>query len=497
MKCFRDFLLTEAKVAPKNVDRTADTVVRYFNNKLKRNYKLVDAYDAIKGSEKIRQGLYKDESGSAIGVNFKTSGEFYSISVWDKLLLDKNGRYNQPKREIKFESSESFAKVLPNAIDELFGTGEDGEVSESITINEVINTYKYNGMSYNGKRDTALAMKQNGESDIRIMRALDIPANKLRKFLQGSGIENKEEDSVYEISVGEDQKIEEGDEVDKAVKKFEETEYADPNVVFDQLDVLVKSVGDGVNTALLITGQGGIGKSFGVGRVLKEVLGLVKGEDYVIMKGSNSSFAMYRFLYNNYDKTIIFDDCDSVFADKDSLNILKAVLDTGAERIVSWDTAGTVPIKTGMSHDQIEQELAAYSASHGNKPAIPSQFEFEGSIIFISNMTRKQIESRDAALLTRCLNVDITLSQEDTINRIKTCLPGIRYYAAKKIEGQPVDITNERDKAEVMEYMMGTEFRAILARKSQAQVSFRTLINLCKLKASDPVNWKSCVELAI
>ena len=123
MQSFKDFLLTEAKVAPKNVDRTADTVVRYFNSKLKRNYKLVDAYDAIKGSEKIRQGLYKDESGSAIGVNFKTSGEFYSISVWDKLLLDKTGRYNQPKREIKFESSESFAKVLPNAIDELFGTG--------------------------------------------------------------------------------------------------------------------------------------------------------------------------------------------------------------------------------------------------------------------------------------------------------------------------------------------------------------------------------------
>ncbi len=494
MQSFKDFLLTEAKVAPKNVDRTADTVVRYFNSKLKRNYKLVDAYDAIKGSEKIRQGLYKDESGSAIGVNFKTSGEFYSISVWDKLLLDKTGRYVQPKREIKFESTESFAKVLPNAIDELFGTKE--EVSESIRIDEVINNYKYNGVSYSGKRDTAIAMKKNGESDIRIMRALDIPANKLRKFLEGTGIEG-EEGGTYEISVGEDQKIEEGDEVEQAVKQLDETEYADPKVVFDQLDVLVKSVGDGVNTALLITGQGGIGKSFGVGRVLKEVLGLVKGEDYVIMKGSNSSFAMYRFLYNNYDKTIIFDDCDSVFADKDSLNILKAVLDTGAERIVSWDTAGTVPIKTGMSHDQIEQELAAYSASHGNKPAIPSQFEFEGSIIFISNMTRKQIESRDAALLTRCLNVDITLSQEDTINRIKTCLPGIRYYAAKKIEGQPVDITNEDDKREVMDYMLSTEFRSILARKSQAQVSFRTLINLCKLKASDPVNWKSCVELAI
>lgn len=488
---FKDFLVTEAKVAPKNTDRTADTIVRYFNSKLKRSYVLMDVFEGIKGNNKILQAVYIDPSGSALGINFKTSGEFLSISYWNKFKMNSDGRWGNPDKEIKFSSSESFAKVLPAAIDELTG------VKESVRVDEVLNTYKYNGVTYNGKRDTALAMKNNGESDYRIMQMLNIPANKLRKFLEGTNAAEAGEDGTFEITAGEPQRMAERDDVSNAVKLFEETEYADPAVVFDQLDVLVKSVGEGVNPALIITGQGGIGKSFGVGRVLKEVLGLVKGEDYVIMKGSNSSYAMYRFLYNNYNKTIIFDDCDSVFGDKDSLNVLKAVLDSGAERIVSWDTAGTVPVKTGMSHEQIEQELAAYSAAHGNKPVIPSQFEFEGSIIFISNMTRKQIEAKDAALLTRCLSIDITLSQEDTINRIKTCLPGIRYYAAKKVEGRPVDITNEEDKRAVMEYMMGTEFRSILSRKSQAQVSFRTLINLCKLKASDPVNWKACAELAI
>lgn len=487
---FKQFLLTEAKVAPTNADKAADLVVSYFSKKVGREYTMIDKLTIIKGSDRLIQGLYKDSWGTAIGVNFTTAGEFKSVSVWNKLHLTPNGTWSQPDREIKFASSESFATVLPAAVDELFQG-----VNESM-INEVINSYRYKGVEYTGKRAAAQAMKADGMGDIQIMRALDVPASKLRKLLGGEEKETSESGS-YVISVGEPQTAEEAPEVNSAVKKFEETEYADPKIVFDQMDILVKSVGMGANPALLITGQGGIGKSFGVGRVLNNVLGLVKGQDYVIMKGSNSSFAMYRFLYNNYNKTIIFDDCDSVFADKDSMNILKGVLDSGSERIVGWDTAGTVPVKAGMSHEEIEEVLAEYSAKHGGKIAVPSQFEFEGSIIFISNMTKKQIEQKDAALLTRCMSIDVTLSLTDTINRIKTCLPGIRYFAAKKIDGKPVDITNEDDKNEVMEYMLSSEFRNILERRANPQVSFRTLINLCKLKASDPVNWKTCAALAI
>lgn len=493
MESWKEFLerrsLNEAKVAPKNTDKTSDLIVSYFNNKLGRQYRLVDVLNAIKGSHKIKQALYRDASGAAIGVNFTTAGQFMSISVWNSLKLTSVGGWSQPDRDVTFKSEESFATALPAAIDALSRRADES------AINEVLNTYTYKGVQYSGKRDVAKAMKADGVSDFQIMTSLKVPASKLRKLL---GQEDESgENGAFEITVAEPQKFAEAPEVRDAVKKFEETEYADPAIVFDQMDTLVKSVGQGINPALLITGQGGIGKSFGVGRVLKEVLGLVKGEDYVIMKGSNSSFAMYRFLYNNYNKIIIFDDCDSVFSDKDSMNILKAVLDSGAERIVSWDTAGTVPVKSGLSHEEIEEILADYSGKHNNKIAVPSQFEFEGGIIFISNMKKSEIEKRDAALLTRCMNIDITFSIEDTINRIKTCLPFIKYYASKKVNGEAVDITDEQDKAEVMEYMLSTEFKSILERKSNVQVSFRTLINLCKLKASDPDNWKSCASLAI
>lgn len=493
MESFGDFLerrkLNEATVSPQNTDKTADLIISYFNKKLGKHYNIVDVLDAIKGSNKIKQALYKDADGSAVGVNFTTSGEFLSISVWNTLRLTGVGGWSQPDKDIVFKSQESFATALPAAIDALVNRTDES------AINEVINTYKYNGTTYNGKREVAQAMKKDGLSDLQIMTSLKVPASKLRKLLGSE--EEAGEDGSFEIKVAEPQKFNESPEVSDAVEKFEETEYADPEIVFKQMDTMVKSVGQGINAALLITGQGGIGKSFGVGRVLKEVLGLVKGEDYVIMKGSTSTYAMYRFIYNNYNKVIIFDDCDSVFDGADSLNILKAVLDSGEERIVSWDTAGTVPVPAGISHEELEQMLAEYSAAHHNKPAVPSQFEFEGGIIFISNLSKDAIAKKDAALLSRCMNIDVTFSLEDTINRIKTCLPYIKYYAAKKINGQSVDITNEEDKAEVMEYMLSTDFKNILKKTHNAKVSFRTLINLCKLKASDPENWKSCVDRAI
>lgn len=481
MKSFKEFSeLNESSVSQANLEKTTNLIVSYFGKKLGERFSLVDDYEFIgMNVGRFNRALFMGDKGSGIGVNYRRSGEFLSVSYWNKLGMDRNGVWTVPYREIELSRTESFATSIPAALEAISKAREDLNESD---LSEA-------GLS---REETARAMKKDGKTDFQIMRELGISMQELQSLLGQS-----ESSKPYKISQGQDDKQTEKPEVEDAVKKFDDTEYADPRVVFDQLDTLVKSIGSGTNTALLITGQGGIGKSFGVGRVLKEVLGLVKGEDYVIMKGSNSSFAMYRFLYNNYDKIVIFDDCDSVFGEKDSLNILKAVLDSGVERIVSWDTAGTVPVKSGMSHEEIEEVLADYSAKHSGKIAVPSQFEFEGAIIFISNMTKKQIEAKDAALLTRCMSIDITMSQEDTINRIKTCLPGIKYYASKKINGKPVDITNEEDKREVMDYMLSTEFREMLDRKSSVQISFRTLINLCKLKAADPSNWKSCAALAV
>ena len=49
-------------------------------------------------------------------------------------------------------------------------------------------------------------------------------------------------------------------EIDSATKTFTKKKYADPDVVFDDLDDLIKMVVSGIQPSLLITGQAGLGK---------------------------------------------------------------------------------------------------------------------------------------------------------------------------------------------------------------------------------------------
>jgi len=55
-----------------------------------------------------------------------------------------------------------------------------------------------------------------------------------------------------------------------------------------------------------------------------------------------------------------------------------------------------------------------------HEPTIPIQFDYSGSIIFISNKYKHQL---DPAILTRVLKADLYLTLEDTFKRIETLLP--------------------------------------------------------------------------
>lgn len=73
---------------------------------------------------------------------------------------------------------------------------------------------------------------------------------------------------------------------------------------------------------------------------------------------------LYIHLWENRDEdcVVLLDDVD-VFSNEDTLNVLKAALDTGEERIITWGTASN------------------YLAERD----IPNNFEFKGSIVFITN----------------------------------------------------------------------------------------------------------------
>ena len=277
-----------------------------------------------------------------------------------------------------------------------------------------------------------------------------------------------EEDDNTETIANVEEKVIEPEQNKFADQTLIDQITADPLPVFRKLNSYVLLTAQKINNALLITGQGGVGKSYNVNRILS-TFG-TEGKDYVIMKGATSTAAMYKFIYDNYNKIVVFDDCDEVLTDDAAINILKAALDTGKTRKLCYNKQKSNIVNTFdcKTHDECEQRLVQWSAQNKGKPAIPNAFQFLGGIIFISNLSSARMaQGKAAALLGRCMQVDIHLLASEVMLRMESCLPNIKVYTT-----DGTDITNEDLKKEVFEWISSPEFLND-PRIRNKEVSFR------------------------
>ena len=168
----------------------------------------------------------------------------------------------------------------------------------------------------------------------------------------------------------------------------------DPEDMFANLERLTKMVGRGIQPSLVLTGMAGVGKTHLVKETLKG-LGLRESYDFEHFKGKATAAGLYMTLYQNSDKIVIFDDCDSVFKDDDAVNLLKAALD-------SYDTRKISYISTRPLKDEFGEP-------------IPTHFEFTGKIIFISNINQSKL---DSAIRSRSFVADITMNTQQMFLRM-------------------------------------------------------------------------------
>ncbi len=199
-------------------------------------------------------------------------------------------------------------------------------------------------------------------------------------------------------------------------KNSTKTEESDEEVIermrdrFEMLDMMTKAAKRGDIRAMIVSGPPGVGKSFGVEKVLGkndilEDIGGDKYKKYEIVKGAMSAIGLYCKLYQfaNRDNVVVFDDCDSIFADELSLNILKAALDSKKKRTIHWNTDSY----------KLKNE------------GVPDSFTFSGSAIFITNVKFDNVRSKKlrdhlSALESRCHYIDLTIdSERDKMLRIK------------------------------------------------------------------------------
>jgi hypothetical protein len=222
----------------------------------------------------------------------------------------------------------------------------------------------------------------------------------------------------------------------------------------------------GAQPSVVITGPGGLGKSYTVSKTLDangftdvsvldadhEVGSRVSGKKYIVVKGYSTPKGLYRLLYENREGVIVFDDCDSVLKDPVSLNLLKGALDSYSRRIISWRA------------DIRDEDL-------------PTTFEFKGRVVFISNLSSSQI---DQAIITRSMAVDLSMTTKQKVERMR--------YIMESPDFMPE--ANKQHKVDAITLVDELQDRV-------KELSLRTLIQVTKIRANAGSNWRNLAEYTI
>ena len=241
---------------------------------------------------------------------------------------------------------------------------------------------------------------------------------------------------------------------------------------FEILDDMTRAVKSGKVRAMIVTGPPGVGKSFGVEKVLSkhdvfaDVAQDEKLKKYEVVKGAMSALGLYSKLYHYSDKKniLVFDDCDSILLDDLSLNILKAALDTNSKRMIHWNTDSSLLRREG----------------------VPDSFEFKGGAIFITNIKFDHVKSKKLrdhleALESRCHYLDLTIDTErEKLLRIEQVVTECGMLDKYEFE--------DYQKLEVLDFVKANVPRL-------RELSLRTVLKVADLKHGFPDKWRAVAEV--
>ena len=315
---------------------------------------------SLKSDKAIRINWIKDDIRS----------EIHSMDVWDSFSFETNPNYT-----LELEGK-SVTKVLPQIAD--FFKNPSSYVT--VESEESVMSENYDPASELEEQEKKLKRARSIDSKEKISRRID----QLRAFIAKEEKVEKESDSITQ----DDLKLD----------------------VFKAIELYTIQVARGKSNSLVITGMAGVGKTATVVDTLKSI-GRVPDVHYYKSTGTVTTPALYEILFKHRTKLVIFDDCDAVFKDPDSINLLKGALDTYEVRELSKHTKGNTFDSTNMSEEEIQTRW-----EESGEKVLPNRFEFKGQIIFISNLPEEKF---DDALISRSLHVDVHLNKQEIIERMK------------------------------------------------------------------------------
>ena len=233
----------------------------------------------------------------------------------------------------------------------------------------------------------------------------------------------------------------------EAQKKIEIAK-SDPKTAFKEMQMYVKMVIKGIQPAVILCGAPGVGKTYRIMQQLKAAGYTMNGDN--VIKGKCSPRQLYLTLYNNRGKgdIVVIDDADSLVGPKapeDSINILKAALDSTADdegRLVSYKISGELK----------DDEGVPVPKSHYNKCGV----------IVITNYNVGQI---DTALRNRAFTQSLDFSTKDLLEIVRGIMPSI----------EPNHISMS-SKAKAMNYL-----EKLVEDKKPIEVSIRSFITCARI----------------
>lgn len=241
------------------------------------------------------------------------------------------------------------------------------------------------------------------------------------------------------------------------------------NARFNAIDSCVRSVAAGDIKSLILAGAPGLGKSHEVNKTLQELDDNATC-DFVFVSGKTTATGLYKLLYDNRfpGTVLVMDDTDSVFTSEDSLNILKKALDLKPVRKISW-----------LSE--------AKFTSEEDGAEIPKHFDYEGSVVFITNkdidaLIEKGNKMSDhiEALVSRSLYINIRIkTTREILLRIKQVLG----FGMLRDRG-----FTESEESENYGFMCDNA-------DNLRELSLRSLEKISILYKSNPDDWKDIVRV--
>ena len=308
-----------------------------------------------------------------------------------------------------------------------------------------------------GKKGSCVIVKNEGHFPQFKIDNIKINVSGLDQiqFLNGSSVANQVSEAPVEV-------VTETDE--QAMNRIGER--------FSVLDEMSKACISGDIRAMIVSGPPGVGKSFGVTKQLEKNTTFDRLADkklrYEVVKGAMSAIGLFATLYKYSDakNVLVFDDCD-VWEDQDALNILKAALDSGKKRRISYNKDSRLLREEG----------------------VPNQFDFNGSVIFITNLNfsdrrSAKIKAHLDALQSRCHYLDLTVnSDRDKMLRIRQV-----HRDADETGGlfSDYDFTAEQSEM-ILDFMWDNHTKL-------REVSLRMALKIADLVKISAGNWKQLAK---